>query len=124
MDKNLVNPDSDEIKDKMRRIRTKIYKLRRLGLRPFHAILVFICLAIAAQAQDARKVMEGVYKQDNSRDTTWRARMDVYDKKGAMRSKKFTMRKIGGLGSSKTLIRFTDPAEVRGVGLLSINQGG
>lgn len=92
-------------------------------MKPFHAIPVIICLTIAAQAQDARKVMEGVYKQDNSRDTTWRARMDVYDKKGAMRSKKFMMRKIGGLGSSKTLIRFTDPAEVRGVGLLSINEG-
>ncbi|MBK7600218.1 MAG: outer membrane lipoprotein-sorting protein [Acidobacteria bacterium] len=31
---------------------------------------------------------------------------------------------MGSLGNSKTLIRFFDPAEVRGVGLLSINQGG
>jgi outer membrane lipoprotein-sorting protein len=75
-------------------------------------------------APDARIVMESVYKQDTSRDATWRARMDVFDKKGAARSKKFTMRKIGGLGNSKTLIRFTDPAEVRGVGLLSLNEGG
>lgn len=81
-------------------------------------------LAFRSVATDARKVMEGVYKQDTSRDTIWRARMDVYDKKGAVRSKKFTMRKIGGLGNSKTLVRFTDPAEVRGVGLLSINESG
>ena len=68
--------------------------------------------------------MEGVYKQDTSRDTTWRGKMDVVDKKGTVRSKKFTMRKLGGLGNSKTLARFTDPPEVRGVGLLSINVGG
>jgi hypothetical protein len=68
--------------------------------------------------------MESVYKQDTSRDATWRGTMDVYDKKGTARHKKFTFRKIGGLGDSKTLVRFTDPAEVRGVGLLSINEGG
>lgn len=80
--------------------------------------------AVVAQSPDARKVMESVYKQDTSRDTIWRARMDVFDKKGNVRGKKFTMRKLGGLGNSKTLIRFTDPAEVRGVGLLSINESG
>ncbi len=80
--------------------------------------------ATALSAPDARSIMEGVYKQDTSRDTIWRARMDVYDKKGGVRGKKFTMRKLGGLGDSKTLVRFTDPAEVRGVGLLSINERG
>lgn len=89
-------------------------------------LIAFCLLALlgTVNAQDARKIMEGVYKQDSSRDTTWRARMDVYDKKGNVRSKKFTMRKIGGLGNSKTLVRFTDPAEVRGVGLLSLNESG
>jgi len=90
-------------------------------------LIIIICLlafAGAAQAQDARKIMEGVYKQDTSRDTTWRGKMDVVDKKGTVRSKKFAMRKLGGLGNSKTLARFTDPPEVRGVGLLSINVGG
>ncbi len=76
------------------------------------------------QGPDARKIMDSVYKQDTSRDTNWRAVMDVYDKKGTMRRKMFIFRKIGGLGNSKTLVRFTEPAEVRGVGLLSINQGG
>ena len=91
------------------------------------ALLFLSCLLIfagVARAQDARKIMEGVYKQDNSRDTTWRGKMDVADKKGTVRSKKFSMRKLGGLGNSKTLARFTDPPEVRGVGLLSINVGG
>ena len=87
------------------------------------ALLVLFTL-INLPGPDARKIMDTVYKQDTSRDTTWRAKMDVYDKKGNVRSKKFVFTKIGSLGNSKTLIRFFDPAEVRGVGLLSINQGG
>jgi len=91
------------------------------------ALLSIFCLLTftgASRAQDARKIMEGVYKQDTSRDTTWRGKIDAIDKNGTVRGKKFTMRKLGGLGNSKTLVRFTDPPEVRGVGLLSINQGG
>lgn len=73
---------------------------------------------------DARSIMEAVYRQDTSRDTSWRAVMDVYDRKGNVRRKKFHYRKLGSLGNSRTLLRFFDPAEVRGVGLLSINLGG
>ena len=93
------------------------------ALLPFGlCFLIFgVCPALA---QDARKIMDAVYKQDNSRDTYWRARLDVYDKKGTARSKKFSLRKLGTLGNSKTLARFTDPAEVRGVGLLTYNQTG
>lgn len=86
--------------------------------------LVLLFTLINLPGPDARKIMDTVYKQDTSRDTTWRAKMDVYDKKGSVRSKRFVFTKIGSLGNSKTLIRFFDPAEVRGVGLLSINQGG
>jgi len=94
----------------------KLFLILTIGLLPFAFAFTW--------APDARNIMEGVYKQDTSRDTTWRARMDVYDKKGTVRSKRFTMRKLGSFGNSKTLVRFTDPAEVRGVGLLSINEGG
>jgi outer membrane lipoprotein-sorting protein len=75
-------------------------------------------------APDARKIMEGVYGQDTSRDATWRAAMDVVDRKGKVYKKKFVFRRLGSFGNSKTLVRFTDPAEVRGVGLLSVNQKG
>ncbi|NOT59001.1 MAG: outer membrane lipoprotein-sorting protein [Acidobacteria bacterium] len=91
-------------------------------------LLLAFCLwpfaLLPALAQDARKVMEAVYTQDNSKDTTWRARMDTFDKQGKSRSKKFVLRKLGGLGNSKTLVRFVEPAEVKGVGLLSLNQAG
>ncbi len=75
-------------------------------------------------APDARKIMEGVYKQDSSRDAIWRATLEAIDKKGTVRRKKFTFQRLGSLGNSKTVVRFTDPVEVRGVGLLSVNQQG
>jgi outer membrane lipoprotein-sorting protein len=101
-------------------------KEKKMILKSSALLSIFCLLALAgpSRAQDARKIMEGVYRQDASRDTTWRAKLDVIDRNGTVRSRKFTMRKLGGLGDSKTLIRFTDPPEARGVGLLSINQRG
>lgn len=68
--------------------------------------------------------MEGVYHQNTSRDETTQAVMDVTDKKGVTRNKKFTLHKLGSLGDSKVIVRFTDPPDVRGVALLSVNRKG
>ena len=93
-------------------------------LQALSLLFFAFCLSPLVFAQDARKLMEGVYRQDTSRDATWKAVMDTVDKKGVSRQKKFVFRKLGSLGDSKTLVRFTDPAEVRGVGLLSLNRKG
>ncbi|MFN0085259.1 MAG: outer membrane lipoprotein-sorting protein [Blastocatellia bacterium] len=95
-----------------------------MNLKSLLALILLLAVSFDGWAQDPRKVLDEVYKQDTSRDALWRGTMDVYDKKGAARRKKIVLRKIGGLGSSKTLVRFTDPAEVRGVGLLSFNEKG
>lgn len=73
---------------------------------------------------DARKIMEDVYRQDTSRNTSMRANFEVFDKEGHGKKKEFTYRRLGSPGSSKTLVVFTGPAEIRGVALLSINQRG
>ena len=107
---------------------SRVFQRFQAKTRPvLHALsfsLLAFCLSSFAFAQDARKLMESVYHQDTSRDATWKAAMDVVDKKGVSRQKKFVFRKLGSFGDSKTLVRFTDPAEVRGVGLLSINRQG
>jgi outer membrane lipoprotein-sorting protein len=78
----------------------------------------------ASSATDAAAVMTGVYQQDTSRDVTLRAALDVTDKDGRGVKKRFTIRRIGSFGNGKTLVRFTDPPDLRGVTLLSINQPG
>jgi outer membrane lipoprotein-sorting protein len=73
---------------------------------------------------DARAIMAGVYQQDTSRDVTLKATLDVTDKDSHTVRKRFTLNRIGSFGNGKTLVRFTDPPELRGVALLSINQPG
>jgi outer membrane lipoprotein-sorting protein len=93
-----------------------------------HALVV-ICLCAAMvmpafSATDARSVMEAVYQQDNSHDMTLRANLDIFGADGHGQKKKFVLKRIGGLGDSKTLLRFTDPAEIKGVTLLSVIRKG
>jgi hypothetical protein len=92
------------------------------------SICAMLCLSPGFSASnpppDARKIMEDVYQQDTSHDVTMRANLDVYDKEGHGKKKRFTYRRIGSLGDSKTLVVFTDPEEIRGVALLSINRRG
>ncbi len=88
------------------------------------ALSIPFLMVFAGVEPDPRKVMEGVYRQDSSRDATWRATLETIDKAGKSKVKQFVYRRLGAFGNSKTLVRFTDPVEVRGVGMLSMNQQG
>ena len=103
--------------------------LRRSALLPALIFsIAFLHPSLAAPnpqaAADATKIMQGVYQQNSSRDMTLKATLDVFDKQGQLLRKRFVLMRIGSLGNSETLVRFTDPKEVRGVELLSINQRG
>jgi hypothetical protein len=90
------------------------------------AIMLGAAMAIPlwSAASDARAVMEGVYQQDKSKDMTLRANLDIFGKDGKGQKKKFVLKRIGGLGDSKILLTFTDPAEIKGVTLLSFSHKG
>jgi Outer membrane lipoprotein-sorting protein len=86
-----------------------------------------LCTAHVSSASgpaDVKSIIAGVYEQDTSRDTSLRATLDVTDKENRTVRKRFALRRIGSFGNGKTLVRFTDPPEIRGVTLLSINQPG
>ena len=87
------------------------------------AILFFLMTAPVFSDIDPRKILEGVYEQDTSRDTTMKAVFDIF-RDGHKTTKKFVLFRLGSPGDSKTLVRFTDPAEIRGVTLLSYNHKG
>jgi outer membrane lipoprotein-sorting protein len=91
--------------------------------RKFAIVAICLCVAMAIpvfSATDARSVMESLYKQDSNHDMTIRANLEIFGKDGQRQKKKFVLKRIGGLGDSKTLLRFTDPAEIKGVTLLSV----
>jgi hypothetical protein len=87
-------------------------------------LLLFATSQVSGAAGDARQMIENVYRQDTSRDAIVKAGFEVFDKEGRGTTKRFTYRRIGTLGDSKTLIEFSDPEDIRGVSLLSINQPG
>jgi outer membrane lipoprotein-sorting protein len=82
------------------------------------------CALPAFGTNDAKSIMARVYQQDTSRDMTMRATFAITDQDGHTMRKRFTLLRIGSFGNGKTLVRFTDPPELRGVTLLSINQPG
>jgi outer membrane lipoprotein-sorting protein len=94
-----------------------------LGLGILLIIATYSLLAIA-QSPSAREVMARVYRQDTSRDITLRATLEVMAKGGEAQRKRILLYRLGSPGNSKTLVRFTDPLEMRGVALLSLNRQG
>lgn len=97
---------------------------RRLGVALLSLGLGAFGVLPALGQADAKAIMAGVYSQDTSRDVTLRATLNVTDKDGHAVRKRFVLRRIGSFGNGKTLVRFTDPAEIRGVALLSVNEPG
>jgi hypothetical protein len=88
------------------------------------AILFFLATAPAFSDIDPRGILNAVYEQDTSHATAMRAVFDIFDREGHKTTKKFLLFRLGSPGDSKTLVRFTDPAEIRGVTLLSYNHRG
>jgi hypothetical protein len=106
---------------------------RCLRIEPRKALAVLILAAVVASVSalslraapaDARLIMQVVYQQDTSRDTTFRADFQVFDENGSSTKKEFLYRRIVSPGGSKILLVFSDPPQVRGVALLSIAQAG
>jgi outer membrane lipoprotein-sorting protein len=99
--------------------RTRVVKTAALTF----AVCLFSALCVFAQ-DDAKSIMTRIYAQDTGRDVTLRATLDITGKDGHSVKKKFVLNRIGSFGNGKILVRFTDPAELRGVKLLSVNQPG
>lgn len=96
-----------------------------LVLFSLYFIVAFLSSFVVSGAPpDARTIMEGVYQQNTSHDVTMKATLEVFDKDGHGKKKKFTYRHIGDPGDSKTLVVFSDPEEIRGVALLSLSSKG
>jgi outer membrane lipoprotein-sorting protein len=100
------------------------FLMENMGVKRIVALsAILLCVGAAipvwSATADARAVMEGVYQQDKSKDMTIRANLEIVGRDGTGQKKKFVLKRIGGLGDSKTLLMFTDPAEIKGVTLLS-----
>ena len=72
-------------------------------------------------AQDPRHIVEESQNRTRARSQQYEGTLRVIDSKGKVTDKRWTYERTGSHGSSKAVLRFTEPPEVRGVALLVVN---
>jgi len=78
-------------------------------------------LALPVLAQDARQIMQDVQDRQNASSQRYEGTLKVIDSKNKISEKRWTYDRLGSAGNSKVVLRFTAPAEVKGVALLIVN---
>ncbi|HEX3704661.1 MAG TPA: outer membrane lipoprotein-sorting protein [Vicinamibacterales bacterium] len=72
-------------------------------------------------ADDARRIVEEAQKRTDTKSQRYEGLLQVFDKKGRVTDKQWTFERLGAHGQSKSVLRFTAPADVKGVALLVVN---
>ena len=72
-------------------------------------------------AENARQIVDEAQKRTDARSQRYEGLLQVFDAKGKISDKRWTMERLGAHGQSKAVLRFTAPAEVKGVALLVVN---
>jgi hypothetical protein len=72
-------------------------------------------------AQDARQIVEEAQRRTRASSQRYEGTLTVTNKSGRTAQKRWRYERLGSHGNSKTVLRFTAPAEVKGVALLVIN---
>ncbi len=84
-------------------------------------LATFFLAAFCAIAQEPRQIMEEVQRRQRSESQHYEGTLEVIGKGSRIATKRWVFDRIGAFGNSKGMLRFTVPAEVKGVGLLIIN---
>ena len=84
------------------------------------AILLF-SLACPLFAQDARQIVQEAQRRGRSNSQRYEGVLEVTSADSKVTRKSWQTWRLGSYGDSKAIIRFTAPAEVKGVALLVIN---
>ncbi|MEP7364333.1 MAG: outer membrane lipoprotein-sorting protein [Acidobacteriota bacterium] len=82
--------------------------------------LVFF-LAACALAQDPRQIIEEVQRRNRSQSQRYEGTLTVTSAKSRVAEKRWRFERIGSFGDSKSVLRFIEPPEVKGVALLIHN---
>src|SRR6185295_18253109 len=88
-------------------------------------VLIGVALALLSPgvhaADEARQIVEEVQKRTDSKSQRYEGLLQVFDAKGRISDKRWSFERLGAHGQSKSVLRFTAPAEVKGVALLVVN---
>jgi Outer membrane lipoprotein-sorting protein len=76
---------------------------------------------VAGAADDARQIVQESQRRTAVKSQRYEGLLQVFDAKGKVSDKRWTLERLGSHGDSKMILRFTAPAEVKGVVLLVVN---
>lgn len=92
------------------------------------AVVVFLIAAGAAMGQDGHQIMLEVQKRQHSTSMRYEGTLQTCNRPAGcgadgkyLVTKRWVYERIGDFGKSKAILRFTGPAEVKGVALLMVN---
>jgi hypothetical protein len=86
------------------------------------AVLLLTCTVRRLPAADnARDVVMEAQRRSQALSQRYEGLLQVFDAKGKISDKRWTYERLGSHGQSKAVLRFTAPAEVKGVALLIVN---
>jgi outer membrane lipoprotein-sorting protein len=89
-----------------------------IGLLTLFFVVGSPCLRAA---DEARQIVEEAQRRTQAASQQYEGLLQVFDAKGKIGDKRWTFERLGSHGQSKTILRFTAPAEVKGVALLIVN---
>ena len=92
-----------------------------LGLGVALALAISSRPAFVEAADDPRQIVLESQKRTDVKSQRYEGLLQVFDAKGKVSDKRWTLERIGAHGDSKMVLRFTAPAEVKGVALLVVN---
>src|SRR5499427_9619414 len=84
-------------------------------------LIATLCFLGTLHAQDARQIVEESQRRGRANSQRYEGVLEVTTADGKTSSKSWRSLRLGSYGNSKAVIRFTAPAEVKGVALLVIN---
>ncbi len=83
--------------------------------------LVIFAAACSLAAQDARQIVAESQNRSRSNSQRYEGTLEVVDARSKVSTKRWEFLRLGSFGDSKSLLRFTEPPEVKGVALLIHN---
>jgi Outer membrane lipoprotein-sorting protein len=96
---------------------------RRMGAesKGFAALFVAVLSLPVFAADNARQIVDEAQRRTQASSQRYEGLLQVFDAKGKISDKRWTLERLGSHGQSKVVLRFTSPADVKGVALLIVN---
>src|SRR5579871_236342 len=84
-------------------------------------LALVLAFRVFAAAEDPRAIFAESQNRSRSKSQRYEGTLEVFGSSKKISRKSWTYQRIGSFGASKVILRFTAPAEVKGVALLILN---